>query len=142
MKLRLPVTAHTDLSVFPVHIMSRKQLVDSFEKRLFHGIILKRKIVSKCRLIELLLHIRMSKNGFNLRTVIQFFSLFSIEQRFDSKHITGQEHDFLFLIPNGKGKHAAELIDQIRAIFLVAMQNHLGICICGKNMAFLNQFLL
>ena len=45
------------------------------------------------------------------------------------------------LIPDNKGEHSSQPVEKLLAVLLVAVEQYLGIGICGEDMTLFHQFL-
>ena len=64
-----------------------------------------------------------------------------VVERFDAEHIAGAVQGIRLGIADNKGEHAAQLGGQGSAVFLVAVEQHLGVGVGLEDMALLEQLL-
>ena len=82
----------------------------------------------------------MAKETFDFRSKQKTFAHLCIIKRFDAEKVSCAKQLFLLFVPNDKGKHAAQLVEQVSTVFLIAVNEHFGIGLCCKMISGFHQF--
>ena len=139
MEFDFPVLLNVQLAIFVDEIMCRWQLVNIFEECFCARRILERQIVFKGGGIQHLFKVRMRQETLDFRAEQECFSHLCIIQRFDAEEISCSEQGFLFLVPDDKGEHTTQLLQQCCAVFLIAVNQNFGVGLCCKLVSFFDQ---
>src|SRR5699024_8626346 len=78
-------------------------------------------------LVQLLFKARVSEKTFDLRPEQELVSLLVIVERLDAENVPGAEELLFFLVPDDKGKHAPQLLQNLLPVLLVPVENGLRI---------------
>src|SRR5580692_7842464 len=78
--------------------------------------------------IEFCRNFSCRENGFDFGPEEEAISVVRIEKRFLPDTIARQEHAPAAAVPNGEGKHPAQLLDDVVAPLFIAVQDNFGIC--------------
>ena len=81
----------------------------------------------------------MLQKGLDLRTVEEIPVLFVVVKGLDAEDIPGAEELLLCLIPDDKGEHPPKFLQKLRAVFLVAVEQHLRVGGGLEDVAFFDQ---
>ncbi len=103
------------------------QLVDALNDAFIARRGEKREQVSHRCPVEVPLHLRQLQQALELGGEYQPPGNFAIEQRFDAQAIPGQHQALAAVIPEGKAKHPAQLVNAVRTVFFVEVDDNLGI---------------
>ena len=123
-EFRQPVPGDLHLPALIAEIVGRRHFVDPFEEGLRSGGILEGEVALQCLLVQFLVKMRMVQETLDLRAEHQGAFHPGIIQRFDAKEVTGAEELLLFLVPDDEGKHAPQLVQQLFAVFFIAVEEH------------------
>ena len=134
----VPEAAHVHLAVLIHKIVGRGQLVHALEEGFLCGGILQRQIGAQRILVDGLDEFGMLEKGLDLAAEHQPRAVRDgvIVKRLDAENVPRAEHTLVFGVPQHERKHAAQAIDQLRAVFLVAVDEHLGVGATVERVAF------
>ena len=121
MEFDFPVLLNVQLAVFVDEIMCRWQLVNAFEECFCARRILECQVIFKCSSVQHLFKVWMRQETLDFRAEQECFSHLCIVQRLDAEEISCPEQSFLFLVPDDKGEHATQFLQQCCAVFLIAV---------------------
>ena len=65
----------------------------------------------------------------------------SVVEGLDAEEVPGAEELFILLVPDDKGEHAPQLVEQVWAVLLIAVEQHLRVRLGGELVALLEQLL-
>ena len=126
-EFRDPVALYIHFAVFVEEIMCRRQLVNVLEERLVARRILERKVALQCAFIQLALKVRVFHKALDFAAEHQRALHLCIVKRLNAKVIARAEQRFRILVPNDEREHAAQLIEQVGAVFFKAVQQHFAV---------------
>src|SRR5712691_7020548 len=125
---KIPVLLNADATVLEGQVMSGRQLVHVLKDRQRIRDVAKRKVSIECFYADLAAKLRMLAQGFQLRTEDQYAARRDrVIQRFLAHAIARDEKLAFARIPDGEGKHAAQMVDTTCAVLFVSMDNRFGV---------------
>src|SRR5712692_4943214 len=132
---KIPVLLNADATVLEGQVMSGRQLVHVLKDRQRIGDVAKRKVSIECFYADLAAELRMLAQGFQLRSEDQYAARRDREiQRLLAHAIARDENLAGAGVPQGKGKHAAQMVDTARAELFVSMNNRFGVGMSLESM--------
>ena len=133
-EVRIPVALNVHLAVLVLKPVGRGQLVGAFKKGLVHGAVLERQVGAQRFGVDLPAETGMLQQALDLAAEQQLtLAGLGVVERFDAEHIAGAVQGIRLGIADNKGEHAAQLGGQGGAVFLVAVQDDLGITVGLEN---------
>ena len=126
-KLRQPVTGELHFPVFVEEGVGRGHFVHVFEKGFRAGGVLERKVVFQHGPVQLFLEVGMVQKAFDLRAKHQGVAHLGVVQGLDAEKVPGAKQLPFLFIPNDKGEHPPQFVQELFAVFLVAVEQYLGI---------------
>ena len=133
------VPLHRQVAVLVGKAVSSRQLVHVFEDGVLIGDIFIGQVLGDLLLVQLLFKTRMGEKTFDLRPEQELVSLLVIVEGLDAENVPGAEELLLFLVPDDKGKHAPQLLQNLLPVLLVPVENGLRIRAGFKHMALFQQ---
>ena len=121
MEFDFPVLLNVQLAIFIDEIMCRRQLVNAFEECFCARRILECQVIFKCSGIQHLFKVRMRQETLDFRAEQEGFSHLCIVQRLDAEEISCSEQGFFLFVPDDKGEHPTQFLQQCCAVFLIAV---------------------
>src|SRR5713226_1444117 len=114
---KIPVLLNADATVLEGQVMSGRQLLHVLKDRKRIGDVAKRKVSIECFYADLAAELRMLAQGFQLRTADQYATRRDrVIQRLLAHAIARDENLAGACVPQGKGKHAAQMVDTASAV--------------------------
>ena len=133
---RLPVAGDLHLPVGIGEIMRRGQAINILEKGFSGHGILEGQIAVQRRRVQLLFHVRVGENGFDLRAEYQPpVRQPGVVHGLDAEIVPGEEQPPLRDAPDGEAEHPPQPGQQIGAPFLIAVEQGLAVAVGGKGMS-------
>ena len=123
---------------FPVaadQIVAGGQAEDAAEKGLRQHGVLEGHVLLQGLEVDLPVIARVFKDALDLRSVDKAVPDLRVVEGLDPEHVTGGEELFFLRVPDDKGKHAAEPVQDPRAVLAVAVQQDLRVRIGPEGMA-------
>src|SRR5215472_2875884 len=116
--------------------MARQEFLHSLVKRAGRGHIAEgKKVVNRLRVhVELAAVVIKLRERPQLRRKLERPFSQTIEERLNSDAVPRHPQPAPTAIPEGEGKHAAKLIEAIEAVFLVEVNDGLGVADCAEMM--------
>ena len=99
------------------------QFVDALKERFPGNWILERQIWLESFFVQLLVEVRVFQEGLDFRADKERPIHLGVIQRLNAEVITGPKHFLGLAIPDDKGKHPPQLLADVIAPLLIAMQN-------------------
>ena len=135
-EIGIPVALNVHLAVLVLKPVGRGQLIGAFKKGLVHRAVLERQIGAQCLGVDHPAETRMLEQALDLAAEQQLARVgLGVVERLDTKHIARAVQRVCFGIAYDKGEHAAQLGGNGCAVFLVAVQDDLGVAVGLKDMA-------
>src|ERR1700681_1131914 len=132
---KIPVLTNANFSLLKFQQMSRRQFLNRLECRRGIGNISEIHILQQRRLINLGQFRSHRQNRFHLRSEQQSSVVHRIVQRLLSYPIARQQKASGSLVVNRECEHAAQLLNTLRPILFVKMNNRFRIAAGGESMA-------
>ena len=134
-EIGIPVALDVHRAVFKGEPVRRGQLVGAFKKGFVHGAVLEGQVGAHGFGVYLTAETRMLQQALDLAAKQKLARLgFGIIERFNAKNIPCTVHFVGLGVPHNKGEHPAQLGCQRGAVFLIPVQDDLGIAVGGKDM--------
>ena len=140
-ELDLPVAPGGQLAVGVSKIMGSRQFVYVLEKSLLCGGILKCQIIFEGCFVQLLFEVGMHQKALDFRAEQEAFPHDSIVQGLDAEKVPCPEQFLFHRVPDHEAEHAPQPGQQLRSVFLVAVNQHLGIGLGAEHMPCRQQIL-
>ena len=86
-------------------------------------------ILRQYALVELSLHPEICQDGLDLRAEEKCFAVPVVVERFDTEAIASHKEAPLSRIPNGKSKHAAQILNTVGAVFLIQVDDGFSVAL-------------
>ena len=137
--LNVIIPPDIQLAVLVLKAMGPGELVDVFEEGLVAGNVLVAHIVGEPVLVDFPDKGRVLQKGLDFGAVQEVSVLFVVIKGLDAENVPGAEELLLRLVPDDKGEHPPELLKELRAVFLVAVEQHLRIGGGFEDVAFFDQ---
>src|SRR5260370_27527124 len=107
--------------------VSGKKLPDPAKHRLVAREIPEREVLGQAALMEFRSHARIRQQSLDLRSEQERPITVAVVQGLDAQAITSNKQLSFATVPDGEGKHAAQVFHTITAVLLVQMDDGLGI---------------
>ena len=82
------------------------------------------------------LHARVLEDGLDLRAEHQPAVSLRVVERLDADAVAGEQQPPAHGVVQGEAEHAAQVVDHVDPVFLVAVQDHLGIGVAAEAVPF------
>src|SRR5712691_7711301 len=138
---QFPVTLRTDLPIFVDQDMGRRQ----FHHPLEEGIWNRNTAVDEVFVEGDMIHFARDaslQDRFDLRAKDQSLPIPVVIQGFFAEAVTGSQQALAFPIPEGEGKHPAQMLDTLITVLFVGVNDSLGVTIRAEVMATLLELFL
>src|ERR1700756_5351195 len=109
--------------------MSGHQLADPGKHRLGSSYVAECQILRQRSAIELGRNSRIGKDCLDLRAKQKCAAIPAVIERLDAETVAGGEQHAPAAVPDGKAKHAAQMLYAIAAVFLVQMDYGFGVAV-------------
>ena len=140
-EIRVPVPLDLHPAVFVGEPVGGGQFVGALEERLVHGAVLEGQVGAQCLGVDLAAETGVLQQALDLAAKQQLARVgLGVIERLDAENIPCAVHFVGFRIPHDKGKHTAQLGSQCRAVFLIAVDDDLGVAVGLEDMALGLQF--
>ena len=114
--------------------MRRHQLENAFEEGFLQNAVLEGQIIFQCNGIDLFSDIGVRQNCLDFGCVNQIAVGNGVIKGLDAEKVPGAKQLPFLFIPNDKGEHPPQFVQELFAVFLVAVQDDLGITVGLENM--------
>ncbi len=135
-KGHIPIFADFGAAIFGDEIVTWEQFFDSFNQAERGGHVAEGQVLLKCSEIQSARNISHLENGFHLRCEEQTPGLAADKQGFLSHAVAPQHQPLTFCIPEPKGEHPPEPLNEIEAFFFVEVNDDFRIGARTEAMAF------
>ena len=112
-EVHVPVALHLEFAVLVGEVVRRRQLVNALEESFVAGGVLEGEVVFQRRGVEDFLEVGVAQEALDLRAEQQCLAHLRIVQGLDAEEIPCAEQRLFLLIPDDKGEHAPQLIQQL-----------------------------
>ncbi len=120
-------------------IVAGQEFAQALKQRFLSRQVVERQKLSNRRHVHLSANGWISQDGLQFRGKPQRTAVVEIVQRFDAHPVARHEQAASFRVPNGEGKHPAELLDALGTLVLVQMNNDFRVGLRAKYVAPLDQ---
>ncbi len=135
------VPTHVHLAVAVDEVMPFRKLVHAFEEGLAHRRVLERHVRFERLGVELLDEVGVLQQALDLRRVHERAVHLGVVEGLDAEMVAGSEQLAPVLVPDHEREHAADLLQQVHAPLLIAVQQHFRVAFGGEGVARRDQFL-
>ena len=139
--LDLVVALHRELAVLVGEAVCPRQLVHVFEDGVLVGDILVGQVLGDLFLVQLFHKAGMGEEAFDLRAEEELIPVFVVVKGLDAEDVPGAEEQLLLLVPDDKGEHPPQLLEDVLAVFLVPVEDGFRIGAGLEDVAFFQQIL-
>ena len=126
-------------AVFDRHVLAGGQLVDALENRATAEGGPECEDLVQGFGVDGARDIRVGEKGLDFRGKQQPVAAAGVEQGPDAHAVPGQKEFLFAVVPDGQGELTVDFFQAGRPVFLIEVQEHLGVGIGGKAVAFLEQ---
>ena len=129
---QIPVAGDLCPAVFPDEQVAGGQLADAGEHGLRRRHELEAEVVVQGLMVDPPLHARVLEDGLDLRAEHQPAVLLRVVERLDADAVAGEQQPLARGVVQGEAEHAAQVVDHVDPVLLVAVQDHLGIGVAAE----------
>ena len=138
-EVHVPVALHLEFAVLVGEVVRRRQLVNALEEGFVAGRVLEGEVVFQRCGVEDFLEVGVAQEALDLRAEQQRLAHLRIVQGLDAEEIPCAEQRLFLLIPDDKGEHAPQLIQQLGTVFPIAVDQNFGVGLCGEMVALFHE---